>query len=296
MKDGLLIGLGVITVLFVSAWLKAIISKRKADPSTNLRPSLFEIFTGFATNFLDTLGIGSFATTSAMFKLKDLVADEEIPGTLNVGHCLPSITEALIFISIVQVDVTTLVAMIGASIAGAWFGAGAVSKMPRLVIQVSLGVALIAAAGLMLATQLHFLPAGGEKLGLQSVELVLAVIGNFILGALMTLGIGLFAPCMIMVSLLGMNPKAAFPIMMGSCAFLMAVGSIRFAATGRYKLTTALGLTAGGIPGVLIAAFLVKSLPLDAVRWLVIVVVVYTSAMLLRSAALSKSNKRLPDS
>jgi uncharacterized membrane protein YfcA len=288
MKDGLLIGLAAITVLFVSVWLRAILNRRKDEPSIKLQPSPFEIFLGFATNFLDTLGIGSFATTSSMFKLKKLIADEEIPGTLNVGHCLPSIVEASIFISIVQVDVTTLVSMIGASIAGAWFGAGVVSRMPRLLIQISLGLALLVAACLMLATQFHYLPAGGEKIGLQSTELVIAIIGNFILGALMTLGIGLFAPCMIMVSLLGMNPKAAFPIMMGSCAFLMAVGSIRFAATGRYSLTTALGLTLGGIPGVLIAAFIVKSLPLDAVRWLVIVVVVYTSAMLLRSAAISR--------
>jgi uncharacterized membrane protein YfcA len=284
MKDGLLIGLGVITILFIFVWTRAIISRRNSEPSTKLQPSAFEIFLGFATNFLDTLGIGSFATTSSMFKLKKLIADEEIPGTLNVGHCLPSIVEASIFISIVQVDVTTLVAMIGASIAGAWLGAGVVSKMPRLFIQVALGLALLVAAGLMLATQFHYLPAGGEKIGLQSTELIIAIVGNFILGALMTLGIGLYAPCMILVSLLGMNPKAAFPIMMGSCAFLMAVGSIRFVATGRYSLKSALGLTLGGVPGVLIAAFLVKSLPLDAVRWLVIVVVVYTSAMLLRSA------------
>jgi uncharacterized membrane protein YfcA len=114
--------------------------------------------------------------------------------------------------------------------------------------------------------------------------LIIGVVGNFILGALMTLGIGLYAPCMILVSLLGMDPTAAFPIMMGSCAFLMPVGGIRFIRTGRYSLRTSVGLTIGGIPAVLIAAFLVKSLPLDAVRWLVIAVVVYTSSMLFRSA------------
>ena len=116
------------------------------------------------------------------------------------------------------------------------------------------------------------------------MRLAIGVIGNFFLGALMTLGIGLYAPCMILVSLLGMDPHAAFPIMMGSCAFLMPVGGIRFVRTGRYHLKAALGLTLGGIPGVLIAAFLVKSLPLDAVRWLVVIVVIYTASILLRSA------------
>ena len=205
---------------------------------------------------------------------------------------MPSIVEAYIFIAIVQVDVITLVLMISAAVTGAWLGAGFVSKLPRLAIQVALGIALLAAAGLMLATQLHFLPAAGERIGLDSTRLFIAVLGNFILGALMTLGIGLFAPCMILISFLGMNPKVAFPIMMGSCAFLMPVGSIRFIGTGKYSLKTALGLAIGGIPGVLIAAFLVKSLPLDAVRWLVIVVVVYTSVMLLRSAANEKKKPK----
>jgi uncharacterized membrane protein YfcA len=116
-------------------------------------------------------------------------------------------------------------------------------------------------------------------------------VGNAVLGALMTLGIGLYAPCLMLVSLLGMNPRAAFPIMMGSCAFLMPVGSGRFINAHRYNLKSALGLTLGGIPGVLLAAFLVKSLPLTAVRWLVVVVVLYTAAMLLRSAVVERRNR-----
>ena len=98
----------------------------------------------------------------------------------------------------------------------------------------------------------------------------IAIAGNFLLGALMTLGIGLYAPCMILVSLLGMNPTAAFPIMMGSCAFLMPVGSLRFIRERGYSLRNALGLAIGGLPGVLVAAYIVKSLNLDIVRWLVI--------------------------
>jgi len=106
-----------------------------------------------------------------------------------------------------------------------------------------------------------------------------------VLGALMTLGIGLYAPCLILVSLLGMSPKAAFPIMMGSCAFLMPIGGVRFIREGCYSLSTALIMTLSGIPAVLIAAYIVKELPLTYVRWLVVIVVVYASAMMLRSAA-----------
>ncbi|MGH7713453.1 MAG: permease, partial [Gemmatimonadaceae bacterium] len=122
------------------------------------------------------------------------------------------------------------------------------------------------------------------EIGVRGVKLVIAVVGNFALGALMTLGIGLYAPCMILVSLLGMNPMAAFPIMMGSCAFLMPIGSIRFIKAAKYDPRAALGLAVGGVPAVLIAALIVKSLPLTWIRWLVVVVVLYAAITMLASA------------
>src|SRR5262249_22448178 len=148
-----------------------------------------------------------------------------------------------------------------------------------------MGFALIAMAGFFLARQLQWMPGGGDLLGLTGVKLAFAVAVNALLGALMTLGIGMYAPCMILIALMGMNPKAAYPIMMGSCRVLMPVGSARFIREERYNLKAALGLAIGGVPGVLVAAFVVKELPLDWVRWLVIVVVVYTAIMMLRSAA-----------
>lgn len=119
-----------------------------------------------------------------------------------------------------------------------------------------------------------------EALGLSGARLALGIVGNFVLGAFMTLGIGLFAPCMILVALLGMQETAAFPIMMGRCAFLMPAASVRFVRSGRYELPAALRLT----PAVLLAAFVVKSLSLVTVKWLVVVVVVYTAVAMLRSA------------
>ena len=135
----------------------------------------------------------------------------------------------------------------------------------------------------MLMTQLKLFPAGGDTLGIRGTLLAIGLVGNFALGALMTLGIGLYAPCMILVSLLGMNPRAAFPIMMSSCAFLMPVGSLRFIRERKYSLPAALGLAVGGIPGVLLAALIVKSLPLGVGRWLVIVVVVYAAIGLIHA-------------
>ncbi|MFN2527902.1 MAG: TSUP family transporter [Candidatus Baltobacteraceae bacterium] len=277
-KTAIFIALGLVTTVYVVLWTIA-----ARDQGMRL-PKPLEIAIGFVTNFFDTLGIGSFAPTTAMFKFWRLVPDERIPGTLNVGDALPTIAEAFIFIAIVQVDVKTLILLILAAIAGAWLGAGIVSKLSRRAVQIGMGGALLVAATLFIMKNLSLIPGGGVALGLEGALLAVGIIVNFALGAFMTLGIGLYAPSLISISLLGMNPLAAFPIMMGSCAFLMPVAGQRFIKFNRYELRTALGLTLGGIPGVLIAAFIVKSLPLFWVRWLVVVVVLYAAIVMLRSA------------
>ena len=284
-KTILLLALGIVAAVYLFVLWQALARARDAAPAdASPRPTIAGIVTGFFTNFWDTLGIGSFATTTTIFRQWKMVRDEWIPGTLNVGHTFPTIVQAFIFTKLVPVESRTLILMIIAAIAGAWLGAGVVARWPRRRVQIGMGIALIAAAGLMLLAQLQANPAGGAALGVSGTKLVLAVGGNFALGALMTLGIGLYAPCMILVSLLGMNPTAAFPIMMGSCAFLMPVASARFIRERSYHPGVSVGLMLGGIPAVLIAAYIVKSLPLTAVRILVIVVVLYTAVNLLLSA------------
>jgi uncharacterized membrane protein YfcA len=290
MKTALFIALAITTVSFIVYWVAAI-RKHAGAEGAGWMPGPVDMLIGFATNFFDTLGIGSFAPTTAIFKLRNLVRDEQIPGTLNVGHTMATVAEAFIFIAIVTVDATTLFSMIAASSLGAWLGAGVVARWPRKAVQIGMGLALVVAAGLMLHSQLSPDPVGGTDVGVTGLRLGIAVAASFVLGALMTLGIGLFAPCMILVTLLGMNPKVAFPIMMGSCAFLMPVGSIRFIRERSYNLKSALGLAFGGIPGVLIAAYIVKELSLRTVKWLVIVVVIYTAIMMLRSAMVERARR-----
>src|SRR3954470_18098880 len=249
-----------------------------------VRPTVLQSAIGFATAFLDTLGIGSFATTTSIYKLRHLVPVKLIPGTLNVGHTMPTIAQAFIYTQLVPVESTTLMLMIAAAMAGSWLGAGVVIRWPRRTIQIGMGLALLGAAAMMLMTSLDLFPKGGDTLGLTGVRLAIGLGGNFVLGALMMLGIGLYGPCMILVYLLGMTPTAAFPIMMGSCAFLMPVSTVRFVRTRTYDVRAALGLALGGLPAALIAALLVKSLQLNTVRWLVVVVVVYTAVTMLATA------------
>ena len=279
----LLLGaLSALAAIYVWRWI-AIERGRPRDAATPSR-GLVNSLTGFVTNFFDTLGVGSFAPTTSVFKLLRLVPDEKIPGTLNAGHALPTVAQALIFIAAVSVDPLTLVLMIAAAVLGAWSGSGVVARLSKRAIQIGMGVALLCAAALFVLGIVEWIPAGGDDLQLRGALLWVAVAGNFLLGALMTLGVGLYAPCLILVSLLGMNPIAAFPIMMGSCAFLMPVAGLRFIAARRYDARAAAGLALGGIPGVLIAAFIVKQLPLLWLRWLVVIVVLYTAIAMLRAA------------
>jgi uncharacterized membrane protein YfcA len=280
----LLCALGALTSWYIARWYLLERARPRDPAALPGRPGITDGLIGFVTNFFDTLGIGSFAPTTAVFKLQHRPPDEQIPGTLNAGHALPTVTQALIFITAVTVDLTTLIGMIAAAVLGAWLGVSVVARLPRRTIQVGMGVALFVSALLFLSRNLGWMPGGGDALALHGGRLVFAISANFVLGALMMLGVGLYAPCLILVSLLGMNPLAAFPIMMGACAFLMPVGGARFIQANRYSLRSALGLALGGIPGVLAAAFIIKSLPIVWLRWLVTVVVLYAALLMLNSA------------
>jgi uncharacterized membrane protein YfcA len=282
-KLGLLSALALLALAYIGRWWW-LERRRAADASPTRTPRIADLGVGFVTNFFDALGIGSFAPTTAYFKLRARMPDDEIPGTLNTGQALPTVTQALIFIATVSVDLTTLLSMILAAVVGAWLGVGLVSRLSRRAIQLGMGAALLCAAMLYLAHLAHWTPGSGDALGLQGPRLIFAVCVNMLLGALMMLGVGLYAPCLILLSLLGMSPLAAFPIMMGSCGLLMPIGGARFVRSGRYNLSAALGLALGGIPGVLVAAFVVRSMPLVWLSWLVIIVVVYAALQMLKSA------------
>jgi uncharacterized membrane protein YfcA len=282
----LLASLIVIVVFYALFWFVTARRQREAAGERGaLTPRPITMGISFIANFFDTLGIGSYATTTSMFRFWNVVRDEKIPGTLNVGYVLPTVVQALIYITIVEVEFLTLVAIIAAAVAGAWLGAGIVAGFHRRQVQIGMGFALLGAATLMLLSLTGIGPEPGTALGVTGAKLGLAIVISAVLGAFMMLGIGYYAPCLIMISLIGMNPTAAFPIMMGACAFLMPVGSLQFIRKQSYDLRAAIGLMVGGPLAVVIAAYLVVSLPLYYVRWGVVVVVVYTAIGMLRAAA-----------
>ncbi|MEG2644870.1 MAG: sulfite exporter TauE/SafE family protein [Enterococcus sp.] len=235
---------------------------------------------GFIADFADTIGIGSFALTTMMLNAtKQNKDDRKLPGILNVGHALPVLTEAVIFVTVIKVDAITLVTLIVAAIVGSWFGSKFVTRLSEKAIQKWIGWALLITAVLMLLRQtqvIALLGEGNTAMGLSGIKLIVGIIGNFFFGALMTVGVGLYAPCMAIVYMLGMTPLAAFPIMMCSCAGLQPVASINFIREKAYSRKIALAITIGGIPGVIIASQFLMNLDISLVTYLVIIIIFYT--------------------
>ncbi len=273
-----------VNVAAIIAWI--IVSKRR---HLGARATWADGVIGYVTSFLDTLGIGSYAQITALFKLRGRPEDELIPGTLNVGSSVPAFLGSLLFFGAVAVEPVLLASMVISSGIGAWVGAGLVSRMPRRGIQVFMGVALLIAAGFFGMTALGVLPPSGTAMGLSGWRFAVAVLANFVLGALMCIGIGNYAPSMVLLGLLGMHPIAAYPIMIGSDGVLIPVATLGFLRSARFSHGCALGLTLGGLLGTLCAFPLVKQIGehLALMRWLVIVVIIYAAVSMLRSARAS---------
>lgn len=288
LQNIVLAALGVVGLWYIWMLVSGLRRRRAEEPGESQKPTDAGLATGFVTNFFDTLGIGSYAPTTSIFRFWKQVPDEQIPGTMNVGHTIPTFVQSFIFIRAIPVEPVTLICLVAGAALGAWLGASVIVKLPRRSIQLAMGVAMFAAAGFMLRGILMKTALVGTATGLTGGALVFATSVSAMLGALMTLGIGYYAPCMILLSFLGMAPVTAFPIMTTACAFLMPVASVRFIRANGFNVRAALGLLWGGIPAVLIAAFIVKELPLTIVRWLVVVVVVYTALGLLRTALAEK--------
>lgn len=249
---------------------------------------IFTSFTGLFANFLDTLGIGSFALVTIIVNWTDYLEDDRrLPGTLNVGNALPTILQALIFLTVIEVDSLTLVSLMIAAILGSLLGSRFVAHLSEKKVRYTVGIAMCLTGVLMILTQLellNLLGTGNTDYGLQGGRLVAGIVGNFILGSLMSLGVGLYAPCMAMLYVLGLHPIAAYPIMMASCAGLMPVSGSSFIRSKLYNRSLALGLTLGGLVGVYLASKLVVNVPLTILKWLVIIVVFYAGISYIQKA------------
>ncbi len=276
----LVIPLALVAAAYAIALVREAVARRAG-------PSVEGLCLGAVTNFLDTLGIGSFAPTMAWFKFRGLVDDRLIPSTMIAGHTLPAVIQALIFLVLlgVSVDPVLLAGCILAAAAGAVFGAPLAARTRIWVVQAVVGVALVIAGTLYAATNLDLMPGGGVATGLPLPLTIVAIVASAVFGALLNFGIGNYAPTLLMLSLMGMDPRLSFPIMAGGSALAGASASFSNLSSGRLNLPVAVGIAIGGIPAVLIAAFIVQSMSLTWLRWLVVVVVAYAAIVMFRAAA-----------
>jgi len=291
MLIALLVPIGLATVGLTYMLLRAVIARRAS-------PSVEALILGAITNFFDALGIGSFAPTTAWLKFRKLVPDRLIPQTMLVGHGLPTMAEAIIFLLLlgVMVDPVLLVGCMIAILMGGLLGAPLVTKTRVWIIQLVVAFALLVAAAAYAASNLRMMPGGGTAASLPLTLTIVAIVANFVFGILLNYGVGNYAPTLVMLSLMGMDPRLAFPIMAGGASLVVAGAGARHIAIGQIDFRIVIGMAIGGVPAVLVAAFIVKSMPIEMLRWLVIVVVLYAAAVMFRAALAGRkeSEEQIP--
>ena len=279
MLTALLIPLALAVLLYALMLVRAALASRAV-------PRLEAVALGAITNFFDTLGVGSFAPTMAWFKFRGLVPDRLIPSTMLVGHTLPAVAQAIIFLVLlgVLVDPALLFGCVLALLMGGLLGVSLVIRAKVWVVQLVVGIALIIAAIMYALTNLHLMPGGGTATGLPLPLMAIAIAANFLFGILLNFGIGNYAPTLVMLSLMGMDPRLSFPIMAAGAALTATGASLRYISIGAIDLRIATGIALGGIPAVLVAAFIVKNMSLELLRWLVVCVVLYAAVVMLKAA------------
>jgi uncharacterized membrane protein YfcA len=273
-----------LAILFFTYFLaRAAIAARAA-------PKLEAIALGAVVSFFDTLGIGSFAPATAWLKFRRMVPDRLIPPTMLVGLTPPAMAESVIFLILlgVQVDPVLLFGCALAVLLGGLVGAPLVAQCRVWIVQTVVAVGLVLAAIAYAMTNLHMFPGGGTAASLPLTLTILAIVANFGFGLLLNFGVGNYAPTLVTLSLMGMDPRLVFPIMAAGAAVTGAGACVRHIQMGKMDLRVVVGLGIGGIPAVLVAAFVVKTMPLELLRWLVIVVVLYAAAVMGRAAMLGR--------
>lgn len=284
MLVALLVPLGLATLFYALVLGRAALAGRAS-------PTPESIILGACTNFFDTLGIGSFAPTMAWFKFRRLVPDRLIPCTLIVGHTLPTMVQGVIFLAVLAVDPVLLVGSVLAFLMGGLFGVRLVVGARVWAVQMVVGCGLILAAIFYALANLHLMPGGGSAASLPAPLLVVAIVASFVIGVLLNFGIGNYAPTLALLSLMGMDPRLCFPIMAASAGLTMASASVRYIGIGEVNLRIVMGMALGGIPAVFAAAFIVKTMPIEMLRWLVIVIVLYAAIVMLRAAFAGRSDE-----
>jgi uncharacterized membrane protein YfcA len=254
----------------------------RAAIAARVAPGLEAMALGAVVNFLDTLGIGSFAPTTAWFKFRRMVPDRLIPQTMLCGLTPPAMTESIVFLIGlgVLVDKVLLFGCVIAFFVGGLIGVPLVTRARVWVVQMIVAIGLLLAAAAYAMTNLHLFPGGGTANSLPPTLMIVAIVANLAFGILCNFGVGNYAPTLVVLSLMGMDPRLCFPIMAAGASLMGAGAGAKHIGIGKVDLKVVLGLAIGGIPAVLVAYYIVKTMPIETLRWLVFAVVLYAAAVM----------------
>jgi len=287
MLIALLIPLGLAIATYSVVLARAAIVRR-------IRPNFEALALGAVVNFFDTFGISSFAQTTAWMKFRKMVPDRLIPPTMIAGLTPPAMAESIIFLILlgVRVDPVLLFGAAMATFVGGVIGAPLVVRARAWIVQMIVAIGLTIAGIAFVLAILGKLPAGGTASGLPMGLTIVAIAASFVLGLLANFGVGNYAPTLVMLSLMGMDPHYCFPIMASGASLMGAGSSMRFIKVPEIDLRIVVGLALGGIPAVLVAALIVKQMDVDILRYVITLVVFYTAVVMARASIRGRREHR----
>jgi len=279
MLIALLIPLAMAILVYAFVLARAAIARRA-------RPTGEALLLGAVVNFFDTFGISSFAQTTAWMKFRKMVPDRLIPPTMIAGLTPPAMAESIVFLILlgVRVDPVLLFGAAMATFVGGVIGAPLVVRAHAWIVQMTVAIGLTMAGIAFVLAIAGKLPAGGTASGLPMGLTIIAIAASFVFGLLANFGVGNYAPTLVLLSLMGMDPHYCFPIMASGASLMGAGSSVRFIKVPEIDLRIVVGLTLGGIPAVLVAALIVKQMDVDVLRYVITVVVFYTATVMARAA------------
>ena len=278
----ILILVALVNGVFAFVFIRDLISHKGETMKENGNPIVMAI-SEFIIFLLSTFGVSDFAIGASLYPRMKWVDEKKLPGTLNTACVIPVAVMALAYISSIQVGIATLIIAVVAQVIGAYVSPRYVVKLPVNIIKRFISVGLLVAAAMILAGKFNLMPSGGDAVSLTGFKLVLLGVLSLIYGALNNIGNGSYALTMATVYALGLNPGVAFPIMMGACTFSVPVGSMQFIKFDSYSRKITLFASTAGVIGVLVAAFVVKSMDVSALQWLVAAVILYSAVTMIMS-------------
>ncbi len=278
----ILLSLVILLIIVFMTYLIIDIFKHKEDYKKEKINRIFLVIITPVIYFFSTFGVSDFAICSVIYPKLKWVKIKKLPGTVNASSLIPTAVMALIYMSSVNVDIKTLTICIIAQVLGGYLGPEIVVKLDEELIKKLIGIGLLVVSFVILLGQINIVPINGVSTELTGIKLVIGAFCLFIFGALNNIGIGSFSLTMVTMYLLGMNPIAAFPIMMGATTFSVGVGSMQFIRLNEYNRKITLYSSTFGIIGVVIAAYIVKSLDTYYIKWIVMFVLLIAAYTMLK--------------